>query len=85
METVGDAALGLPGEDRDQARIDTSRNIGTDRHVAAQVHPDRIVEQLAKTPFEISRAVIAVYFVTDIPVSPDAELVVLDRERMTRQ
>src|SRR5437763_2014264 len=57
VKTVGDAALGAAGEDRDQARIDAPRNISTDRHVAAQVKLDRIVEQLGDMPLEISCAV----------------------------
>ena len=38
MKVLVHAALGLAGQDRDQARIDAARNIGADRHVAAQVN-----------------------------------------------
>src|SRR5580693_9650589 len=78
VKTVGDAALGIAGKDRDQARIDAPRNISADRHVAAQVKLDRVVEQLGEVPLEISCAVVAVDLIIDIQIPPDADLAILD-------
>src|ERR1700730_15386772 len=58
MEAICDAALSFRGEDRDKAGIDTARNTGADRHIAAQMHPDRIIEQLDETSLEIPSAVV---------------------------
>ena len=85
MKTVGDAALGVAGKDRDQARIDAPRNISANRHVAAQVKLDRIVEQLGEMPFEISCAVVAVDLVIDVPIPPHADFAILDGQCMPRQ
>ena len=85
VKTVGDTALGAVGKDRDQARIDAPRNIGADRHVAAQVNLHRVVEKLGKMPLEISCAVVFVDFIIDVPISPDADIAVLDGQRMPRQ
>src|ERR1700740_3253394 len=59
VKTIGDAALGAAGKDRDQARIEAPRNISPDRHVTAQMKFDRVVEQLGEMPLEISCAVVA--------------------------
>ncbi len=85
VKAVADAVLDLAGEDRDQARIEPARNIGANRHVAAQVQPDRIVEQIDEAVFEIPRAMIVIDFVTDIPITPDAYPAVLDGQRVPGQ
>src|SRR5580704_10012130 len=85
VKTVGDTALGVAGKDRNQARIDPPRNISADRHVAAQVKLYRVVEQLGEVPLEISCAVVAVDLIIDVPISPDANLAILDGQCMARQ
>src|SRR5580704_13030869 len=85
VKTVRNAALGVAGKDRDQARIEAPRNISADRHVAAQVKLDRVVEQLGEVSLEISRAVVAVDLVVHVPIPPHAYLAILDGQRMPRQ
>ena len=60
MKVLVHAALGLAGQDRDQARIDAARDIGADRHVAAQMNIDRVVEQFGEPVLEIPGAVIEI-------------------------
>src|SRR2546423_1454233 len=85
VKTVGDTALRAAGKDRDQARIDTPRNISANGHVAAQVKLYRVVEQLGEMPLEITCAVIAVDLVIDVQIPPHADFAILDGQRMPRQ
>src|SRR5205085_7329626 len=67
----------------DQARIDAAGQIGADRYVTAQMHPNRIIEQLDQAALEIARIVLEIDLVTDVPIAPDLDPAVLDNQRMT--
>ena len=84
VKALGDAALGLAGEDGDQARIEAARDIGADRHVAAQMQSDDVVEQLDQAALEVSRIVLVIDVVANVPVAPDAHPAILDGQRMAR-
>ena len=85
VKAIRDAALGLAGEDRDQARIDAARNIRADRHIAAQMHRDRVVEQLNEAALEIALVMLEIDVVADVPISPNLDLPLLDGKGMARQ
>src|SRR5205807_1776292 len=85
VKTVGDAALALAGENRDQARIYAARHIGPDRNVAAQMHCNRIVEQFDNAALEIACIVLEIDLVAHIPIAPHSDLAILDNQRMAGQ
>src|SRR5262249_40562502 len=67
VEAIGEAARRLAGEDRDEAGIDAARSIGADRHIAAQMHIDRVVEQFGQPALEIALVVLEINIVADVP------------------
>ena len=70
---------------RDNARIESTAHVGTNRHIATNVQPHRIFRRLPQPLFEVGRRVVEVQLVVDIPILADADRPVRNGQRVTRK